>query len=65
MDEILVDVIDKYSRLFMYCGKDAGHLLRRPHDQKDLVALRRQTVVQNVEGSRYVRMGQDGQQCRG
>jgi hypothetical protein len=57
MDEILIDVIDKYSRLFMYCGEDTRHLLRRPHNQKYLVALRRKTVVQDVERSGYVRMG--------
>ena len=64
MDEIFVDVVDEYSRLLVNCREDARHLLRRPHDQKDLVALRRQTVVQDVERSRYVRMGQDVQQCR-
>ena len=57
MDEILVDVVDKYSRLLMYCGEDARHLLRRPHDQKYLVALRRQAIVQDVERSGDVRMG--------
>ena len=57
MDEILIDVVNKYSRLLMYCGKDSRHLLRSPHDEKYLVALRRQTVVKDVERSGYVWMG--------
>src|SRR6185437_10947254 len=64
VDQILVDVVDKDARLFMDSGKNARHLLRRPHDRKDLVALRRQAVVQDVEGPGDVGVGQDVQQCR-
>ena len=51
VDQILVDVVDEDPRLLVNCCEDARHLLRRAHDQKDLVALRRQAVVQDVEGS--------------
>ena len=57
MDEILINVIDKYSCLFMDCGKNTRHFLRSPHDEKYLVTLRGQTVVQDVERSGYVGMG--------
>jgi hypothetical protein len=65
VDKIFIDVVDEDARLLVNGREDTRHLLRRPHDQKDLVALRRQAIVQDVERPRYVRMGEDVEQRLG
>ena len=56
MNQVLIYVIHEYSCLFMYCSKNPRHLLRSAHDEKYLVALGSQTVVQYVERPGYMRM---------
>ena len=58
MNQILIYVVHENSGLFMYCGENPRYLLRGAHDEKYLVALGRQTVVQYVERSDYMWMGQ-------
>ncbi len=60
VDQILVDIINKYSSLLVYCCKNPCYLLCSPHDMEYLVTLCSQTIVQYIEGSGYVRVGQYG-----
>jgi hypothetical protein len=56
VDQIFVYVIDKYAGLFVDCRKNPRYFLGGAHDEEYLVTLGSQTVVEYIEGPRYVRM---------